>query len=233
MPSEYSTASAFVPVDGLQRQAPATQADARAPFLFLYIPGRWAVQGGKVRPLLGTLKLAPGVNGVDQILNRVTGAVDRILSATARVNAQERGRQPIPVDAIPDEWADEDGVKSYLRRPEGRPDLTISMFEKVYPGSKQIDRDDARYFEWLDWLMESGNVPRCPEYMLNSLAAKLTEDVARLQDRLALQPSLAPTVESTKRDLTAVQAEIAARTASEPTGKRKRPAKTAAVTVEE
>lgn len=235
MPTEHSQASAFVPVDGMQRQAPATQVEARAPFLFLYIPQRWAVQGGKVRPQLGTLKLSPGVNGVDQVLNRTTGAIDRVLSSTAKINAQERGRTVIPVDAIPDEWADENGTKSYLRRPEGRGDLVVSMFERVYPGSKQIDRDDARYMEWLDWLVSSGVVPRCPEHMLTAMHARLTEEANRLQDRLAVQPSLAPALEQCKRDIAAVQAELDARTASE-TGtarKAKKPAKAATVNPED
>lgn len=231
--TEHSHSSAFVPADGVQRAAPATQADARAPFLFLYIPQRWAVQGGKVRPMLGTLKLIPGVDGVDQVLNRQTGAIDRVISTPAKIGAAERGRIVIPVDAIPDEWADDNGVKSYLRRPEGRGDLVISMFEKVYPGSKQIDRDDARYFEWLDWLVDSKTIPRCPEYMLTGLLTALTEQAARLQDRLAVQPSLAPDLERVKRDMAAVQAEIDSRHTAEPAKKPRKAARTAAVNPDE
>lgn len=230
--AETSSSSAFIPVDGVQRAAPPTQVDARAPFLFRYIPERWAVMGGKVRPVLGTLKLMPGVDGVDQVLNRTTGAVERVVSTPAKIAATERGHIIIPVDAIPDEWADEDGVKSYLRRPEGRGDLTISMFEKVYPGSKQIDRDDARYFEWLDWLSASGVIPKCPEFRLTALHAKLTEEAARLQDRLAVQPSVAPDLERVKRDVAAVKAELDARQTAE-TKKPKRAAKATVVTPED
>lgn len=231
--AEHSSLSAFVPADGVQRAAPATQADARAPFLFLYIPQRWAVQGGKVRPMLGTLKLIPGVDGVDQVLNRQTGAIERVISTPAKIGAAERGRTVIPVDAIPDEWADDNGTKSYLRRPEGRGDLVISMFERVYPGSKQIDRDDARYFEWLDWLVESKTIPRCPEHMLTALHASLSEQAARLQDRIAIQPSLAPDYERVKRDVAAVQAELDARHAGETAKKPRKAARTASVNPED
>ena len=231
--SEHSTSSAFVPVDGFQRTAPPTQADPRAPFLFRFIPRRWGVMGGKVRPILGTLKLMPGVDGVDQVLNRTTGAVERVVSTPAKIAAAERGHIVIPVDAIPDEWADENGVKSYLRRPEGRGDLVISMFEKVYPGAKQIDRDDAKYFVWLDWLVDTKVIPACPEYELTAMLSKLTEDAGRVQDRLATQPSLAPEHERLKRDIAAVQAELDARRASEPAKKPKRAAKATAVNPDE
>jgi hypothetical protein len=230
--SEQSTVSAFVPVDGFQRAAPPTQADPRAPFLFRYIPRRWGVMGGKVRPILGTLKLMPGVDGVDQALNRTTGSIERVVSTSAKIAAAERGHVVIPVDAIPDEWADENGVRSYLRRPEGRSDLVVSMFERVYPGSKQIDRDDARYFEWLDWLVTTNVIPRCPEYELTAMASKLTEDAGRVQDRLAVQPSLAPELERLKRDLAAVQAELDSRRTVD--AKRpKRAAKSSAVNPDE
>ena len=190
MSTDTSTAvhgSPFVIDDGHTDGAPRTRVKASKPFQFCAHPERWAVQGGKVRPMLTKgLKIYPGVH------NMTRGRGGRVRGvAAARAHKESRGRIVIPLDAIPDSHADADGSKSYLYSPDGRPDVVLDIYTHVFPGTARKQCDVPRWYEFLDHLVDSGVVPECPTYVLERMLADEERKAGRAADKAHTAPSYA------------------------------------------
>jgi len=164
--------------------------------------------GGRVIPLLGKLKLMGGVNRVRQITEVIDGKrVERTLAKEAIAHSEEQGWITIPLDV------DGPGT-SYLQRPKTAPQVVISRFERVYPGSAVIDCDEEPYVEWCRSLIDRGIIPPPPMYVLEGLRASVAKDLGEAANKLPAVPSLAPLVDRLTADLEAIDAEIAGRKAS-------------------
>lgn len=175
-----------------KRQKPPPQLEESAPFLFTHHPEAYTVMGGRVIPRLGKLKLAPGINGVEE--EPKTG---RIIAGPAIDQARNNGLIVIPHDV------DGEGT-TYLRRPKGAPHATLTRFERVYPGSSRIDCDEVAYVEWTRSLVERGVLPPAPAYILQRMHAELLRQIEDLEDRRGVE-SLRKRL---RRDLDAVEEEL-------------------------
>lgn len=221
----------FIPEDATTATVRPTRADPAPAFYLVYDPQRWDVLGDAVRPVLGKLKYMPGVGGVD--LSPARGGEKRkVLMGIAKSDLAERGRKVIPWDAVPDKYADPSGQKSYLRRPQGRPDVTITIFETTYPDSTIVDSDEKAYHEWLDWLIAQGHIPECPEYKLRDLLSRKEETERRAADMAQRYPSAQADYETAKRATAVVRKAIEARS-EKPATKPKRAAKAEAFVPED
>lgn len=221
----------FIPEDATTATVRPTRADPAPAFYLVYDPQRWDVLGDAVRPVLGKLKYMPGVGGVD--LSPARGGEKRkVLMGIAKSDLAERGRKVIPWDAVPDKYADASGQKSYLRRPQGRPDVTITIFETTYPDSTIVDTDEKAYHEWLDWLIAQGHIPECPEYKLRDLLSRKEETERRAADMARQHPSAQADYETAKRVTAVVRKAIEARS-EKPATKPKRAAKAEAFVPED
>lgn len=221
----------FIPEDANGATVRPSKAESAAAFYLVYDPQRWDVLGDGVRPVLGKLKFMPGVAGVDLSPAR-SGQARKIMMGIAKSELGERGRKVIPWDAVPDKYADANGQKSYLRRPDGRPDLTITIFETTYSDSAIIDSDSDAYHEWLDWLVANGHVPECPEYRLRDLLSRKVENELRLADMAARYPSSVPDYENARRARAVVEKAIEARGGKSSKSQGKRASKAPAFTPE-
>jgi hypothetical protein len=209
--------AAYVPDLGpVSRAQPPTKVEAAPPFLLTAHPERWTVMGGKVVPLFGRLVLQAGVGGVSA---KGGGKLD---AADARNMAEDRGWRVIPVDAVPDAHAsvDADGriVKSYLYRPEGRPDVTLLRYTKCFPGSAAIEVDEAGYLEFCDHLVTSGVIAPPQPYALEKLRARMEHEVGALVDRAREQSQYAGAAEAAKAQLAVVTAALEAARQAQPSG---------------
>jgi len=205
--AEEATGSAFLPTDGATtRGYTPTKVEPCAPFLLVHHPERWTVMAGKVIPQFCRLTLVPGVGGVDQIRS-VTGGT-KTLAGGAKNAWEEKGCVVIAPDKIPTHHA-RNGVKSYLWQPQGRPDATLLIYTRCYPGSADMDVDVPRYLEFCDHLIATGIIEPVPAYVLRRMVDKQAERVDKLADKLASMPSLKPQVEAARADLTALEAALA------------------------
>lgn len=188
------------------RVAPLTMVDPCAPFLLKAHPERWTVMGGKVVPSFGRLVMQSGVDGVE---GRKGGKLDL---GTARNMNEERGWTLIPPDAVPDSHATTDAngnkVKSYLYRPTGRPDVTLLIYTKVFPGSKQVEVDVPRYVEFCEHLIASGVIEGPKVYALEKLRARMEHEAAELGNRARQFAQYAPAAKSAADALAVVTAEV-------------------------
>lgn len=208
-PAKSGGGSAYVPDLGpVNRSAPPTKVDACPPFLLKAHPERWTVMGGKVIPCFGRLVLQAGVSGVSA---RPGGKID---AADARNMSEDRGWTLIPVDAIPDHHAslDADGnmVKSYLYRPEGRPDVTMLRYARCFPGSAQVEVDEAGYVEFCEHLMDTGVVARPQAYALEKLRARMEHEAGELADRAKDQSAYSASAAKAAAQLAVVTEALAA-----------------------
>lgn len=151
---------------------PTTRVEASAPFLLLAHHERWTVMGGRVIPAFSKMRLRPGVNGVESVA-RQDGTVS-IKAGTAKTQWEEWGWTVIPVDAVPPAHVKPGQPRSYLWQPEGRPDATMLMYERCYPGSAQMTTDVPRYLEFCAYLEERGIVRPPPIYYLQKMLADAT-----------------------------------------------------------
>jgi hypothetical protein len=221
----------FIPEDATSAAVRPTRVDPAPAFYLVYDPQRWDVLGSAVRPVLMKLKYMPGVGGVD--LSPARGGEKRkVMMSIAKADAAERGRKVIPWDAVPDKYADANGQKSYLRRPDGRPDVTISIWETTYPDSTIIDSDEKGYHEWLDWLVSEGHIPECPDYKLRDLLSRKEEAELRAADMAQKQHSAEPDYQRAKAATAVVRKALDSREVKG-SGKPKRAAKASTFTPED
>lgn len=212
---EVAQGGTFLPHEGsTSRQGPPpTDVDSCDPFMFVYDPRRYTVMSGKVIPQFKSLKMTPGVNGVDEVRDRRTGERIAVKTGMARSQVEDRNQRIIPFDAIPpsQHHLHGNGGKSYLWRPAGRPDVHLSIWTRVFPGSKEIEVDEQAYIAWVEWLVETGIIPPPPAHVLRKLLSQRIEERDMLSDRAVTHPSLKPDVERRTADIRAIEAELARR----------------------
>lgn len=207
---ESAAGTAYVPDLGpVTRDVPVTRIGACSPFLLKSHPERWTVMRGTVIPCFGKLTIQPGVNGVSDLGGKIR-------AGDARNMAEEKGWTIIPVDAIPDAHATPGQPKSYLYRPAGRPDVTLLIYERCYPGSDRIDPDEARYVEFCQHLMTTGLVPAPKLYALHKMRERLVRDRDSAADRARENAHYQGALATAQAQLDAVDVAIAARESDAP-----------------
>lgn len=151
-PTGAVAGSAFVPAEDAElRGNHAPQLSPRPAFYYLAHPERWQVIEGKVLPLLGSMKIRAGVGGA--VAGRTPGSVNL---RAAKVDAEQKRRTIIPITSIPDAHATPGVPKSYLKKVEGCPNVTLSLYEDAFPGSRETRPDTKRFVEFLEYQIESG-----------------------------------------------------------------------------
>jgi hypothetical protein len=190
--------------DGVRR----TRVPAQSAFQLTAHPERWRVQGGAVRPVLSKgLKIYPGRQNMTRGRKGSTKGI-----AAARAHKEERGFIVVPIDAIPDAHHDGDGPKSYLYSPEGRPDVVLDIYTRVFPGTARTQCDFARYYEFLDHLVATGVIPQCPTYVLEAMLEAETAKYERAADRAIAVPSFKVRAMHHEECVTAIKAVLDERT---------------------
>ena len=179
------------PAYGEQQSAALPRLPARPPALKMFHPERWTVISGHVVPLLGDLKLQPGINRI-----RMTRE-GRFLKLEAQAAAEEQGWTIIPHDV--------DG-ESYIR--QVAPAVFVTRWERVFPNSAHVECDESGYALWLRGLIDRGVIPRPAGYVLEMLRSKRQKEHDDVSDKVATVPSLRSTVERLAADLRAIDAEI-------------------------
>jgi len=179
--------SAFVIDDGRDDGEVRTRVKKQRPFYFTAHPERWRVMGGKVRP-----DLAKGVKVYSGVHNMTKGRGGKVRGVRAAIAHKEsRGRIVIPLDAVPDSHVDPGEPKSYLYQPPGRPDVTLDIYTRAFPGSTRLSCDLVRWYEFLDHLVESGVIPECPVYVLERMLDSETKKHDKAADKASSVPSFA------------------------------------------
>ena len=168
-------------------------------------PERWQVIDGKVLPTLCKQMMQPGVGGVEE------GASGKISIRHAKGMLEERGCVLIPFGQIPQAHKDDLGFDTYLWRPEGRPDVTLSIYERVFSGSKDIRPDSVRWVEFLAHLVDSGLVPMAPDYVLGKMLDVRRERLSAHYAKLGQNPHLQVSIDTVDAEITAIETEISKR----------------------
>lgn len=218
--SEVSGGGAFIPDEGpVNRQSvPLTTVGPCAPFYLVFDPQRWTLMENRVVPFLYELRMIPGLNGVEETVNPQTGK-RTIRTSHARSDVETRGHTIIRFDAIPDAHrtihGTKDGPKSYLWNPVGRPDVTLSIYTRVFPGNNRIEADIPRYFEWLDYLEGEGIVTPPPSFILRDMLANKRKERDRVADTARTVPSLSAEAGRLAKDVEAIEKTLAAREKAE------------------
>lgn len=186
---------------GAGRGVPVTQVDRREPFLLMAHPQRWGVVNGKLRPILGRLKLSTGVSGVE------AGRDGAIRAGGARVHYEERGWELIPHSTLPPSQAHRG---SYLMRPRGRSDVALAYWEQVFAGSTVIRCDEVLRDEFLDYLVDAGIISPPMGHVVDGLLDAARSEHSKLLDRARTQPSAAPLAKDAGARLKVLEKAIAA-----------------------
>lgn len=185
--SEVAEGDAFLPDDaGSSREAlPATKVPGRPQFQLWHDPARYTVMEDRVIPQFAELSWMPGVGGVDAVYDR-DGKFIRSNVGLARSSWQDRHRTPIDYDWVPpfQHHLHGNGGKSYLWRPKGRPDLFLTIWTDVFPGSAQIRCNTAAYLEWIAWLESSGKIKPPAMWVLEKLLTDARDRMEGLVERL-------------------------------------------------
>jgi len=162
--SQYITGSAVAPVGGTQ--ARALNAPTRPRFDLYFVPGAYALIGGKVRPQLKTLTHQAGIDNVEQLPD------GRISVVGARaIKVANKGAVFLSADHCPAEMTP-DGQPGYLRRYAGNkgPVYVEAWNRPVQRGARIIwSTDEEGHHAWLDHLMDTGIVPHPDEAVLDDL----------------------------------------------------------------
>lgn len=174
-------------------QAPPPKIEDSPAFLYKHRPEDWMVMDGKVIPRLTKLKAQTGVNGVD------SDRAGRPILSPVIAEYRERGVTVI-------DWDVQGPGTTYLRKPRGT-NAVISQWERVYPGSSQIDCDTKGFVAFGRMLMDRGIVADPPVFVLERMEAQLSRDLEALGDN---RGSEAKRIAS---DLQAVRTELAAQVA--------------------
>ena len=148
------------------------------PFLFTFHPFRWQFTDGEWTPILGKLRIDPGVNGVSD-----TGGTDLAVAGFMR-----RGWLVIqPSDERLGEFKNYSQRLPHARGGSSHMDVFITC--EIEAGRLFITEGGAEYKRFLRHLVTSGIVPAISD---NIKALKLAEQrsaVERLEGRLAVNPS--------------------------------------------
>jgi len=204
---DSANGSAFVPDEGgTTRARPVTRVPGAPAFLFKAHPLRWTVENGRLLPVLGKVKFIPGVGGCDA--DARTGK-PRI--GPARMEAEEGGWTIVPFDRIPDAHAAPGQAKSYLRTVDGRPDLVISIYDKVYPGSDRIECDLPRWYEFCDYLVSTGTIAPPSSHVLRNMLDRLRAHRDARAAKAITAPSVKAEVAQIEANIAVIEAELARR----------------------
>jgi hypothetical protein len=193
---------AWAPDFDASERAAVSRVARRPPFLLMVHPERWELDAGRLRPVLGRLKLVPGVSNVE------VSDAGRTRIGKAQLHYTERGWIILPVDALPPA---QEHRGSYLCRPPGRPDVTLVYWEQTFAGSEVLRCDEGLRDEFFTWLVDSGRIPEAPLYVLERLRDQAREEAARCADRAMTLPSYRPRAERAQQDVDALEALYAAR----------------------
>lgn len=215
--------SSFVPDMGTLEGAPTTAVPASPPFLYAFHPHRWGVMGGRVVPMLREVPLRAGVDGVWQTRD------GRFQLSDLMGGLREQGWTVIPVHEIPESHKTPGQPPSYIVKPEGRPDVHISLYTRVFPGTAYTEPDLERYLEFIEHLIGKGLVAQPETYILERLKNQIGTDLARATDRARSNSAIKDQVDLLSKAYEAVGKELAKR--QKATAPRIQ-SKTAAVTVD-
>lgn len=206
---ETAEGEAWVPdLRTVSADVPPTRVSACAPFFLRAHPDRWTVCGGELVPEFGRLVVQAGINGASDL----GGKLD---VNDARGMAERKGWVIVPVDAVPPEHVTPGQRPSYLYRPRGRPDVHLLIYERCFPGSERIERDDKRYVRFCKYLMERGIVPPPKAYALRQVAEKMQRQRDTLAGKAADHPSYTGALAESDKQLAVVLALLASIEASE------------------
>ena len=129
---------------------------------------------------------------------------------------RERGWIPIPLDTLPPSQAHRG---SYLCEVEGVEDTVVCYWQQVFPGSREFRRNDELYYEWLDYVVSSGVVPPCQDYVVARLLEEKTAEHRKAVDRARSHPSWGPIAEDLAAEVQLLRAEMKKRMRPAPQGK--------------
>jgi hypothetical protein len=169
-------------------------------------PERWGIDGGKLRPALGHMRVVPGLDGIES-----GGPGEGPRLAQARLNREDRGWTIIPPTVLPPSQAHRG---SYLTRLDSRPDVTLWYWVETFAGSREMRRDDALYYEWVDYCVSSGAIPPCQDYVIERLLIDARRQLAKAEDKAKVAPSAAVTAERLVKEIAILEHEMAARLAA-------------------
>lgn len=191
-PSGPAASVPFAPaLAGAQRGVPPPKLASRPAALLMAHQERWGVEGGRLRPILGTLTLQAGIDGI-------TEEGGRLRIGDARINREERGWTIIPPETLPPSQAHRG---QYLTALADRPDVRLFYWQSAFAGSAEIRRDDALYYEWLDYVVASGAVPPCQDYVIDTLIERAEAGLLRAQDKARVHPSALPMIDRLTAEL--------------------------------
>ena len=177
-PSGAVGGAAFVPgVDRDMGPNRAPRLTKRAPFLYFAHPERWQILDGDILPLLGKLKLQPGVMGVQR--GRAPGAVNLRL---ARVACEERGRTIIPVDSVPAAHVAPGEAPSYLRTIDSTSGpVVLSRYAQAFAGSAATKCNEVEWAEFLRHQINVGVVDPAPTWVLERMRDSRAKSLERME----------------------------------------------------
>lgn len=164
-------------------------------------PARWQVLGEQVVPLLGSVKMIPGLLAVQRTRGGQWALHD------LRAELDRLGWTLVPHDAVPPEEAAK-GRTSIYYQPEGRPDLKLHYCERATAGSRETRCDEARWLRYLSWLVESGTVAAPSLEQLELLEEKLEERHVDAVDKAQKVPSFRARAETHAKQMEVVRSAI-------------------------
>ena len=174
---------------------------------FAFHPDRWQVMCGRVVPMLATMFVVPGLNGVP-----TSGSARRAVEAR-----EERGW------TILDPMID--GEDSYVFESQSitpygtvQP-LYLSRWETAHAGSDHVSCDSEAFSAWLAGLVAAGKIAAPAPYILANLRSTLKGRVSALVDACRLTPSMSDLLDAARADLDVVEQAIKSAT-PKPAAKR-------------
>lgn len=188
------------------RSAPPPDIESAAPFYLKAHHERWTVIGGQVVPQFGKLKLQPGLNGASE-----DERTKRLLFKVAQGQAEERDWVIIPWEAVPPEHLEEGEEPSYMVQVEGRPDVYLLRYERVFPGSSVRGTDEKGFLEFCAYLLEQGLIKPPPLYVLSRMLEQKQSELARASDKSARTGRFSLTVKRLEADVAALEKAIEGR----------------------
>lgn len=211
--------TAFVPDVAAPDAQRVTRVPPCPPFFFRAHPERWTILGGEIVPNFAMVQLMAGLNNTEQVLRR--GQPERVRIGGARESAVARGWTIIPIASVPPHHVKPGQVRSYLYCPDGRPDVHLSIYTKVYPGSDQIGTDQKGFIEFCRYQVEQGVIPPPPLYVLEKMLANAEERIAKATDRSQRSTQAAGAVRAIEQEIEVLRAAIGkTRAEIEPSGGR-------------
>lgn len=172
------------------------------PFLYIFVPQRWHICGGRLVPRVVKLPLVRGVQKVDQ------DKEGRWHLARLRATLQEEGRMEIPWSWAPD-------GKSYVARTEtfhrGQVVTThISCFDTCHAGDSTIYPDEVAFAAWLDGLIQAKRLPACPPHLAHAMLEEHRASLANAEILAEDKPSASrrAKVEQLRQEIAVLEAVV-------------------------